>query len=243
MRDSQVPAARASELAPPHRFEKPFDKRLFVKRNVSHDDSLSQSLETGLRSRPGLGRSRRGSRYHQETACRGPVDSAAPPEARQTADARPCGPAHEGIRTAGHCGPDDEGHHGSESRAHLKAYADSSFMVAVYMEQQSSPKTIAFMKGYGQALPFTPWHRLEVRNTLCLSSWQKIIDPLQAKTLHKKTTRFSRKERSSFTRRLIGQTSCARRKNRGQPITRPSGAAAPTCFMSSRHSTFGVGSS
>ena len=46
----------------------------------------------------------------------------------------------------------------------MKAYADSSFIVALYVQQQSSPKAIALMERYGQALPFTPWHRLEVRN-------------------------------------------------------------------------------
>jgi hypothetical protein len=64
----------------------------------------------------------------------------------------------------------------------LKAYADSSFIVALYLQQQSSPKAIAFMERYGQALPFTPWHRLEVRNAIRLAVWQKVIDAPQGKT-------------------------------------------------------------
>jgi predicted nucleic acid-binding protein len=54
--------------------------------------------------------------------------------------------------------------------------------VALYLQQRSSPKAIAFMEHYGQALPFTPWHRLEVRNAMRLAAWLKVIDPVSAKT-------------------------------------------------------------
>ena len=64
----------------------------------------------------------------------------------------------------------------------MKAYADSSFLVALYLQQQRSPKAIEFMERSGQALPFTPWHRLEVRNAIRLAVWQKVIDALQGKT-------------------------------------------------------------
>ena len=64
----------------------------------------------------------------------------------------------------------------------MKAYADSSFIVALYLQQQSSPKAIAFMERHGQALPFTPWHRLEVRNAIRLAVWQKVIDAPQGKS-------------------------------------------------------------
>jgi predicted nucleic acid-binding protein len=64
----------------------------------------------------------------------------------------------------------------------LKAYADSSFIVALYLQQQSSAKAIALMERYGQALPFTPWHRLEVRNAIRLAVFQKVIDGAQART-------------------------------------------------------------
>jgi hypothetical protein len=64
----------------------------------------------------------------------------------------------------------------------LKACADSSFIVALYVPQQSSPKAIAFIERYGQALPFTPWHRLEVRNAIRLAVCQNLIDSVQAKT-------------------------------------------------------------
>ena len=38
------------------------------------------------------------------------------------------------------------------------------------------------MERYGQALPFAPWHRLEVRNALRLAVGQPVMDSLQAKT-------------------------------------------------------------
>ena len=64
----------------------------------------------------------------------------------------------------------------------MRAYADSSFIVALYLQQQSSAKVIAYMERYGRALPFTPWHRLEVRNAIRLAVFQRIIDAVQAKT-------------------------------------------------------------
>lgn len=38
------------------------------------------------------------------------------------------------------------------------------------------------MEHYGQALPFTPWHRLEVRNAIRLAVFQKVIETAQART-------------------------------------------------------------
>jgi predicted nucleic acid-binding protein len=64
----------------------------------------------------------------------------------------------------------------------LKAYADSSFVVALCLQQQSSARAIAFMQRYGQALPFAPWHRLEVRNAIRLAVFQRMIDGAQART-------------------------------------------------------------
>jgi len=64
----------------------------------------------------------------------------------------------------------------------LKAYADSSFIVALYLQQESSAVAIALTERYGKALPFTPWHRLEVRNAIRLAVFQKGIDAAQAKT-------------------------------------------------------------
>lgn len=64
----------------------------------------------------------------------------------------------------------------------MNAYADSSFIVALYVPQQSSAKAIALMENYGRALPFTPWHRLEVRNAIRLAARQKAIKIAQSTT-------------------------------------------------------------
>jgi predicted nucleic acid-binding protein len=64
----------------------------------------------------------------------------------------------------------------------LRAYADSSFIVALYLQQQSSPKAIGFMEAYGKSLPFTAWHRLEVRNAIRLAVFHAAIDASQAKS-------------------------------------------------------------
>jgi predicted nucleic acid-binding protein len=64
----------------------------------------------------------------------------------------------------------------------LKAYADASFLVALYLQQQSSIAASAFMQRHGEPLPFTPWHRLEVRNAIRLAVFHKLIDAVQSKT-------------------------------------------------------------
>ena len=63
----------------------------------------------------------------------------------------------------------------------MTPYADSSFIVSFYLPQQSSAKAIAFMERYGQGLPFTPWHRLEVRNAIRLAVFHGLLDAAQAK--------------------------------------------------------------
>lgn len=64
----------------------------------------------------------------------------------------------------------------------MRAYADSSFLVALYLQRESSPAAAAFMQSHGRALPFTPWHRLEVRNAIRLAVFQGLIDSGQART-------------------------------------------------------------
>ncbi|HEY3760806.1 MAG TPA: type II toxin-antitoxin system VapC family toxin [Verrucomicrobiae bacterium] len=63
----------------------------------------------------------------------------------------------------------------------MKAYADSSFIVALYLQQQSSSAAATFMKQHGAALPFTPWHRLETRNAIRLSVYHRLITSYQGK--------------------------------------------------------------
>ncbi|MGB7748382.1 MAG: type II toxin-antitoxin system VapC family toxin [Verrucomicrobiia bacterium] len=64
----------------------------------------------------------------------------------------------------------------------MKTYADSSFIVALYLQQQSSAVAAAFMQRHGEPLPFTPWHRLEARNAIRLAVFHKLIDSTQSKT-------------------------------------------------------------
>jgi predicted nucleic acid-binding protein len=64
----------------------------------------------------------------------------------------------------------------------LRAYADSSFIVALYLQEENSSQAIALLERYAQALPFSPWHRLEVRNAIRLAAWQKVINGPQATT-------------------------------------------------------------
>ena len=63
----------------------------------------------------------------------------------------------------------------------MKAYADSSFIVALYIPQESSGDAIRFMQRYERALPFTPWHRLEARNAIRIAVFKKLIESFQAK--------------------------------------------------------------
>lgn len=63
----------------------------------------------------------------------------------------------------------------------MKVYADSSFLVALYLPREQSPAAAAFMREHGRALPFTPWHRLEVRNAIRLAVFQGLIDSRQAR--------------------------------------------------------------
>jgi hypothetical protein len=64
----------------------------------------------------------------------------------------------------------------------LKAYADSSFIVSLYLQQRNSAAAAAFMLRNGEPLPFTPWHRLEVRNAIRLAVFHRAIDSQQSKT-------------------------------------------------------------
>jgi predicted nucleic acid-binding protein len=63
----------------------------------------------------------------------------------------------------------------------LTPYADSSFIVSLYLPQQSTARAIAFLQRYSQSLPFNPWHRLEVRNAIRLAVFHGLIEAAQAK--------------------------------------------------------------
>jgi predicted nucleic acid-binding protein len=91
----------------------------------------------------------------------------------------------------------------------LKAYADSSFVVALYLPQQSSARAIALIERYGKALPFTPWHRLEVRNAIRLAVFQGVIDASQAR-MQLKQLDTDLRERALLTHTPIDWTSVLR---------------------------------
>ena len=58
----------------------------------------------------------------------------------------------------------------------MKTYADTSFLVRIYLTQSDSPKALAFMRDFRDPLPFTPLHRHELRNSLRLAVFRKEID-------------------------------------------------------------------
>jgi len=58
----------------------------------------------------------------------------------------------------------------------MRAYADTSFIVSLYLpEPNRTVRAAACMAHYRGALPFTPQHRLEVRNAIRLLVWGKRI--------------------------------------------------------------------
>lgn len=58
----------------------------------------------------------------------------------------------------------------------MKTYADTSFLVQLYLTQADSPKALAFMRDFRDPLPFTPLHRHELWNALRLAVFRKAID-------------------------------------------------------------------
>jgi uncharacterized protein with PIN domain len=63
----------------------------------------------------------------------------------------------------------------------VKVYADTSFIVALYLQEQNSPLAAAFMRDHGEPLPFTPWHRLEVRNAIRMAVFFQASTSQQAR--------------------------------------------------------------
>jgi predicted nucleic acid-binding protein len=58
----------------------------------------------------------------------------------------------------------------------MRAYADSSFIVSLYLpEPRRTERAVDYMNQRREALPFTPHHRLEVRNAIRLLVWSKRI--------------------------------------------------------------------
>ena len=58
----------------------------------------------------------------------------------------------------------------------MKTYADTSFLVRLYLTQSDSQKALAFMRDFRDPLPFTPLHRHELRNAIRLAVFRKEIE-------------------------------------------------------------------
>ena len=65
----------------------------------------------------------------------------------------------------------------------MRAYADTSFVVSLYIQEEiRTQAAAAYMECNREALPFTPQHRLETRNAIRLLVWSKRISTVQRTT-------------------------------------------------------------
>jgi predicted nucleic acid-binding protein len=58
----------------------------------------------------------------------------------------------------------------------LKAYADTSFLVSLYVDDDHTEIANAWVKRRVDSLPFTPLHRHEFRNAIRAAVWRQQID-------------------------------------------------------------------
>jgi predicted nucleic acid-binding protein len=63
----------------------------------------------------------------------------------------------------------------------MPAYADTSFLAAVYAPEAGSIKALSLMQRLRHPLPFTPFHRHELRNGIRLRVFRKEISVEQRK--------------------------------------------------------------
>lgn len=63
----------------------------------------------------------------------------------------------------------------------MSAYADTSFLAAVYSPEAGSTKALSLMQRLREPLPFTPFHRHELRNGIRLRVFRKEITVEQRK--------------------------------------------------------------
>jgi hypothetical protein len=61
----------------------------------------------------------------------------------------------------------------------VKTYADTSLLFSLYSSDPNSPKADAWRRSSPHPLPFTAFHRLELRNALGLAVFQKRLTPLE----------------------------------------------------------------
>ncbi|MEI7732415.1 MAG: type II toxin-antitoxin system VapC family toxin [Verrucomicrobiota bacterium] len=62
----------------------------------------------------------------------------------------------------------------------MKTYADTSVLFSLYATDANSPKADAGRKVTPVPLPFTVFHRLELRNAMSLAVFQQRITPIEA---------------------------------------------------------------
>ena len=65
----------------------------------------------------------------------------------------------------------------------MKTYADTSFLVSLYLFDTHTEKANALMKRQSEPLPFTPLHRHEFRNAIRLAVWRKELDVAQKREI------------------------------------------------------------
>jgi predicted nucleic acid-binding protein len=63
----------------------------------------------------------------------------------------------------------------------MKIYADTSFLVAAYSPEPETMRVLAWLQRARQPLPFTPLHRLELKNAIRLRVFRAEITPDQRK--------------------------------------------------------------
>jgi predicted nucleic acid-binding protein len=61
----------------------------------------------------------------------------------------------------------------------VKSYADTSLLFSLYSTDANSPKADAWRTANPNPLPFTAFHRLELRNALNLAVFQKRLTPVE----------------------------------------------------------------
>lgn len=61
----------------------------------------------------------------------------------------------------------------------MKTYADTSFLFSLYSTDAASSKADMWRRTNPAALPFTAFHRVELRNALNLAVFQKRLTPIE----------------------------------------------------------------
>jgi len=64
----------------------------------------------------------------------------------------------------------------------VKTYADTSLLFSLYATDANSSKADAWRAAHPAPLPFTAFHRLELRNALNLAVFQKRLTPLEVQS-------------------------------------------------------------